>query len=297
MSSSAQKPDPGLLAEPAQDDSVSSATTEGSVNPAAKIESGWSDALKPLPAVLKQLEARKLTVTILLFVFLILKVIVPAKGDIPTALAIFQTTSLAVTVIGALLSALPLVAVAALLLFSYRAARNASLEGYALAAAAILICFFVTPWPVLAASVIVGPIAGYTMRQRQRLTRMQGSRLLKLGTLLVLTPCLIVFVYIAGITTWRVLYDVWLPHEMLTMQSGRVEVGYVLNENGNWLPILRSGERRLVRYRETQVEKRTLCQLRPQGLLANLTAWQALGPHSLTEVNQPACPHGFRGNP
>jgi hypothetical protein len=76
--------------------------------------------------------------------------IVPAKGDIPTALAIFQTTSLAVTVIGALLSALPLVAVAALLLFGYRAARNASLEGYALAAAAILVCFFVTPWPVLA---------------------------------------------------------------------------------------------------------------------------------------------------
>jgi hypothetical protein len=135
------------------------------------------------------------------------------------------------------------------------------------------------------------------MRQRQRLARMQGSRLLKLGTLLVLTPCLIVFVYIAGITTWRVLYDVWLPHEMLTLQSGRVEVGYVLNENGNWLPILRSGERRLVRYRETQVEKRALCQLRPQGLLANRTTWQALGPHSLTEVNQPACPHGFRGNP
>jgi hypothetical protein len=261
------------------------------------MESGWSGALKPLPAVLKQLEARKLTVTILLFAFLILKVIVPAKGDIPTALAIFQTASLAVTVIGALLSALPLVSVAVLILFGYRAARNASLEGYALAAAAILLCFFVTPWPVLAASVIAGPIAGYTMRQRQRLTRTRGSRWLKLGTLLVLAPCLLVFVYVAGITTWRVLYDVWLPHEILTFQSGRVEVGYVLNDNSNWLPILRSGERRLVRYREAQLEKRTLCQLHPQGLLANLTAWQALGPHSLTAVNQPACPHGFMGNP
>jgi hypothetical protein len=82
-----------------------------------------------------------------------------------------------------------------------------------------------------------------------------------------------------------------------TRIPGRVEVGYVLNENGSWLPILRSGERRLVRYRETQVEKRALCQLRPKGLLANRTAWQALGPHSLTEVSEPACPHGFTGNP
>src|SRR5262249_15891900 len=149
----------------------------------------------------------------------------------------------------------------------------------------------------LAASVIVGPTAGYAMRQRQRLTRTQGSRWLKLGMLSILAPCLIVFVYIAGITTWRVLYDVWLPHEILTLQSGRLHVGYVLNDNRNWLPILRSGERRLVRYRETQVKKRALCELHPKGLLANLTAWQALGPHSLTAVNQPACPHGFMGNP
>ena len=85
--------------------------TDGSAKLPGKEESRWSDAVKPLPAVLKQLEGRKLTVTILLFVFLILKVIVPAKGDIPTALAIFQTTSLAVTVIGAFLSALPLLAV------------------------------------------------------------------------------------------------------------------------------------------------------------------------------------------
>ena len=88
-----------------------------------------------------------------------------------------------------------------------------------------------------------------------------------------------------------------LPEAKGHSGTGRVEVGYVLNENGNWLPILRSGERRLVRYRETQVEKRALYQLRPQGLLANRTAWQALGPHGLTEVNQPACPHGFMGNP
>ena len=54
---------------------------------------------------------------------------------------------------------------------------------------------------------------------------------------------------------------------------------------------------RLVHYREAQVERRVLCQLIPKGLLANLTAWQALGPRALTEVSQPACPHGFQGDP
>ena len=297
MSASVQIPDPGVLAESAQDGSASSVPAKGSAKVPGKEESRWSDAVKPLPDVLKQLEERKLTVTILLFAFLILKVIVPAKGDIPTALAIFQTTSLAVTVIGALLSALPLIAVAVLVLIGYRAARNASREGYALAVVAVLACFFLTPWPVLAASVVVAPVAGYTMRQRERLAQTQGSRWQKLRTLLILAPCLIVFVYIAGMATLRVLYDVWLPHEMVTLQSGRVEVGYVLNDNSNWIPILRSGERRLVLYREAQVNNRALCQLRPTGLLANRTAWQALGPHTLTAVNQPVCPHGFRGNP
>jgi hypothetical protein len=297
MSASARKPDPGLSAEPAQDCSASCALAEGRAKLHVKQESRWSAAIKPLPAVLSQLEKRKIAITILLFAFLALKVIVPAKGDIPTALGIFQTTSPVVTVIGAFLSALPLGAVAVLVIIGYRAAREASLEGFALAVAATLVCFFVTPWPVLAASLIAAPVAGYTMRQRQRLRRIRRARWREWGMLLILIPCFVIFLYIAGVTTWRVLYDVWLPHEIVTLQSGRIEVGYVLSDNGNWVSILRSGERRLVHYREAQVEKQVLCQLYPKGLLANRTAWQALGPHSLTEVNEPACPHGFTGNP
>jgi hypothetical protein len=297
MPTSARKSDPGLSAEPAPDCSASCALAEGRAKLHVKQESRWSAAVKPLPAVLNQLEKRRIAVTILLFVFLTLKVIVPAKGDIPTALGIFQTTNPVVTVIGAFLSALPLGAVAVLAIIGYRAAKEASLEGFALAVAAMLVCFFVTPWPVLAATLVAAPVAGYTMRQRQRLMRTRVERWWKRGTIIILIPCLVVFLYIAGVTTWRVLYDVWLPHEIVTLQSGRVEVGYVLSDNGNWVSILRSGERRLVHYREAQVERRVLCQLIPKGLLANRTAWQALGPRALTEVSQPACPHGFQGNP
>jgi len=284
-------------ADSAQDQSASWAPAEGKAKPPAAERPRWSAAVNPLPAVLSQLEERKLAVTILLFAFLVLKVMVPAKGDIPTALAIFQTTSLVVTVIGAFLSALPLAAVAVVVMMGYRAARKASVEGYALAGAALLVCLFVTPWPVLAASLVVAPVAGYAMRRRQQLAESRGPAWRKLGTLLILLPCLAVFIYIGGLTTWKVLYDVWLPHEIIALQSGRTEVGYVLNDTGNWVPILRAGERRLVRYRESQIEKRTLCQVRVHGLLASLTAWQALGPHSLTAVNQPVCPHGYKGNP
>jgi hypothetical protein len=167
-----------------------------------KEQARWADAVKPLPAVLNRLEKHALTVTILLFAFLALKAIVMSRGDIPTALGIFQTTSPAVTVIGALLSALPLAAVAVLVVIGYRAAKEASSEGYALAVAAALVCFFVTPWPVL-----------------------------------------------------------------------------------------------IVLYRDSQVGKRVPCQLRPRGLLSNMTTWQALAPRAWAASSEPDCPPGFRGSP
>ena len=219
-----------------------------------------------------------------------------SRDDIPAALGIFQTTNPAATVIGALLSALPLAAVAVLVIIGYRAAKEASSEGYALALAAALVCFFVTPWPILIASLVAAPAAGYAMRQRQRqrLMRAPGRRWRKQGTLLILLPCLAVFLYIACVTTWRVLYDVWLPHEATTLQSGRVEVGYVLSDNNNWVAILRSGQRRIVLYRDSQVEKRIPCQLRPHGLLANMTAWQALAPRAWTASSEPGLPAWFQ---
>jgi len=296
MSTSAQTPDPGLPAGLPQDGSEP-ALADGQTEPHVKEKSRWADAVKPLPAILNRLEKRALAVTILLFTFLALKAIVMSKDDIPAALGILQTTNPAATVIGALLSALPLAAVAVLVIFGYRAAKEASLEGYALAVAAALVCFFVTPWPVLVASLAAAPAAGYVMMPRQRLMRVQGGRWLRQGTLLILLPCLAIFIYIACVTTWRVLYSVWLPHEATTLQSGRVEVGYVLSDDGNWVAILRSDQRRIVLYRDSQVGKRVRCELRPRGLLANMTAWQALAPHSWTTSGSTDCPHGFRGNP
>ena len=86
------------------------------------------------------------------------------------------------------------------------------------------------------------------------------------------------------------MYDVWLPHEAITLQSGQIVVGYVLNDNGNWISILRTGQRQIVLYRETQVRTRAECQLHRHGLLADLTAWQMLGPRAYMASGPPDCP-------
>jgi len=60
MSPSAQTPDPGSSSESAQCRLASCAIAEGKAVLPVKEESHWSDAVKPLPAVLEQLEKRKL---------------------------------------------------------------------------------------------------------------------------------------------------------------------------------------------------------------------------------------------
>ncbi len=73
MSPSAQTPDPDSSSETAQCRPASYVIAEGKAVLPVKEESRWSDAVKPLPAVLEWLEKRKIAVTILLFAFLALK--------------------------------------------------------------------------------------------------------------------------------------------------------------------------------------------------------------------------------
>ncbi len=74
---------------------------------------------------------------------------------------------------------------------------------------------------------------------------------------------------------WTVLYNVRLPHEVITLKSGRYDVGYVLSTDDDWVSILRSGQRSLVRYDQRDVARRELCQLNTRGLLnsGNATLW------------------------
>jgi hypothetical protein len=59
------------------------------------------------------------------------------------------------------------------------------------------------------------------------------------------------------------LYAVWLPHEILTTaKPGPQQVGYVLSDSNGWVSLLKSGERRIYRFRSEDVTARRLCRAR-----------------------------------
>lgn len=217
------------------------------------------------------------TALIALFAFLILKVLVISLGDVTTALAILRTAGLTSVVVGGLLSALPFLAAFLLSASSAsaiwwcrrgdprrRLLRRIPRNVLASVLAAGLASFFLTPWPVLLVSPLMGLVWGLAIgagrprrAERTRLRPLTRSvrYLAVAGTALVLAP----------MTAWALLYPVWLPHETVTLRtqgSTVTVVGYVLDDSGGWITILESGRRRVVRHRSDAVSERTLCRLR-----------------------------------
>jgi hypothetical protein len=258
----------------------------------------WHEtAIRPLPSVLSKMDAHKGQLSLLLSLFLILKVVTPVKGDVPTALAILQSASLVPTILGALLSGLPLLAVTALIIAIFNMVYNRTAEGWALALAAFIICFFISPWRVLTVGVISAAIAGlcfHRTTERDRGLRLYGKRAGQLISIALIT-------IIGSAALWTVLYSVWLPHEAVVLTSGRTEVGYVINQDGTGISILRSGQRRLVRYPDKEFDHRFLCFKPARGLFntGQATSWTVLNSSLRTSgsVPQQACPPNFKGNP
>lgn len=68
-------------------------------------------------------------ITVLAFGFVVLKVIWIARGDIPTALGVFNSAGLATVIVGGLLSALPLISAIALGLAVFNITKSRFLTG------------------------------------------------------------------------------------------------------------------------------------------------------------------------
>jgi len=230
-------------------------------------------------------------ITVLAFAFVVIKVIWIARGDIPTALGVFNSAGLVTVIAGGLLSALPLISAIALglavfeiiksWLLSDRARLQPAGRGarvrralgkfprdpfiWTVFIAAAAACFLLTPWPVMASGALLGLVSGIVawaaaskpkkpVNNRRRRIRAIGGGVIwtALGILffmLVLNP---------------LLYAVWLPHERLTVanpdQQQQSAVGYVLSDSNGWVSLLRTGERRIYRYRSEDVKVRALCR-------------------------------------
>jgi hypothetical protein len=206
-------------------------------------------------------------ITVLLFAFVVIKVVYIAQGDIQTALGVFNSASLTTVIVGGLLSAFPIVFAGILGLATYELIRGASFRKppgvveVVIWGAAALGCLFLTPWPIFAFTVVLGIISGLVVRRwlrsepeaaqdpksrKSRMARVAGYSVLFLVSLyFVLNP---------------LLYAVWLPHETLTFKKVTPITGYVLSDANGWISVLRTNERRIYRYRTEDVLKRILCR-------------------------------------
>jgi hypothetical protein len=228
----------------------------------------WVDTLGALRKILAN---NTVLITVSLFVFVVIKVIYVAHGDIETALGILNTAGPTTVIVGALLSVFPLVSALVLGLVLFELSSGPSFIGhppfvrrdYALVctigAAAAVACLFLTPWPIMASSAAVGLASGLVLRLAPFLFERIGDLWLKsmltyVGRAL-LALCFLIFILNP------VMYSVWLPHELLTFAGGTSsEAGYVLSDSDGWVSQLRSGQRRIYRYLSADVVSRTLCR-------------------------------------
>jgi hypothetical protein len=254
-------------------------------------------------------------IIVLAFVFVVVKVIWIARGDIPTALGVFNSAGPATVIAGGLLSALPLISAIALGLAVFEIIRSWLLPDRArlqpagrrggvrrafgkfprdpfvwtVFIIAAVACFLLTPWLVMASGAFLGLVpgilawaaskAGRPVNNRRRWIRAIG------GGVIWAAVGILFFMLVLN----PLLYAVWLPHEMLTVaspgQQQQSAVGYVLSDSNGWVSLLRTRERRIYRYRSEDVKARALCRAKsiswpyaPPGFNKPNSLWNTIFP-------------------
>lgn len=205
----------------------------------------------------------KTTVAVGLFGFMILKVLVVANLDLSVALGILRAVGPVPVLVGSLVSGFRAVAPGVMAWYAgHPLARRSGLrervDVYWPLATSLMLGVLFTPAIVfvpLALAAVSGPIRRYAAgRARGRAPRLNRPLALSFKLVIVL---LVVF------AAREALHEMWLPHERLTLEtasSGEPSlVGSVLEDNGNWMAVLKSGSRALVRVRASAVRSRALC--------------------------------------
>jgi hypothetical protein len=248
-------------------------------------------------------------VTAFLFAFIIIKVFYIAHGSTETALGVFNSAGPTTVIVGALLSAFPLISALLLGLALFELStgtpppfaktspfikRDYDAVWVILLAAAVA-CLFLTPWPIMATSIVLGLASGFVLR----LWSIIAKKIKKPWFKLVLTCIGWVFLslFFVVFVLNPIMYAVWLPHEILTFSNGgSSEAGYVLSDSNGWVSQLRSGQRRIYRYRSEDVTSRTLCRggqslpsmpFVPSSLTSSDSLWQTIYPSSTKKL--PKC--------
>ena len=77
--------------------------------------------------------------------------------------------------------------------------------------------------------------------------------------------------------------SLWLPTEVIRLQDGSQQVGFVLQVDGSWTTVLTEGGRQVLRVPSPALQSRTVCS-------PAQTEWLSLAELWLRNSEPPACP-------
>jgi hypothetical protein len=268
--------------------------------PASVAETQWEDwriALQPIPALVGWYRKHKVSGTLLVTAFIIVKGYVIARGDITTALGIVQYAGVASWAVAAVLSSLPTLAAAMFAITCFQilwpliGRRLANLrELVPVVLVACFICAALTPWPVWLIAAGLGMLFGglqWLIYWCRRIPYI--PMFLRFVQLVILVGEVTAAVVI--------LYTAWLPNENVTIKPHTVVVANVLAEDvGGRITLLDSNERKIIRplYKDAEVGEE--CSFPPHGFFSRIydapTPWAWATTHwlhSFAPVSHPPC--------
>jgi hypothetical protein len=215
--------------------------------------------------------------TLLASSFLILKVLLVAKGDISAGLAVLQNSPTVTVIIGVALSALPIIGAVVIVVLLY--GLGCGLWGLKslrdpiamlISVTAVITWVLLTPWLVFALT-FLGFLAGILDRMfwgRKAKSRGNDISFTRVRLAVVAVLCIIALSPVGK----DIAYAMWLPREELHLQrpgepatqsqgqQEQIVVGYVLGEGGGWTSVLTSGDRRIERLQTSTIMLRQVCR-------------------------------------
>jgi hypothetical protein len=208
------------------------------------------------------LNAQKFQGTLLVFAFVVLRVLLVAKTDVLTAVAIINGSGIVAVVVGTVLSALPILTAGLFVVIVYRVAAGTwkfetSLGIVALGLAALAVVLS-TPWFALPLGVLTLSVCLFIRRGKFQLWQPVRPpwRVFLIQLLLIcvlLSPL--------GVVAKDALFVMWLPREMLQLRDDHQPlVGYVLEDKEGWVTVLKTVERKVVRIHSERIVGRTVCR-------------------------------------
>jgi hypothetical protein len=187
------------------------------------------------------------------------QVLIMARGDVPTALAIVSSETLPTILTATVVSVLPALALAVAINavlaaeLLYRAERRAVLT-LQVAILVSLLALLITPIALIG---VLGVIGFLGVRGVQWWHRRRGQRIVWRGGL---SPASLAFlVYLLALNA--LVADTWLPLERIETRTGAV-IGYAMATEGGFTSVLVDRPRYVSQIPEDDVRARTLCERR-----------------------------------